>query len=774
MRIFLFLILFSVKLYSQVPIGQWRTHLPYSAGKNVEVTPDKVYCLTEGGLFYYSLKDNSNTILSKINGLSDVTISTIKYISAYNTLIVGYDNGNIDLIQDNNIYNISDIYRKQIIANKRINNVQFLSNGLTYLSCGFGIVLLDIDKKEIKDTYLIGENGTYVCVNDLCTDSTYLYAATNNGIYKALLNEPNLVNFNNWQIDTSLVNHQKKFSNIVYFKSHLIVFCNNDSINSNKIYSEELGNWIQYDTMFKNVRKMAVSEGKLLITCDYFVSSQEDYKGDKFFYSTFDSNFTPSPYDAQYSSDGQIWIADNNLGLVWGFPWYYTYTHTAPNGPSTNIAANIVADKNIVLTTTGGFNSSWNNLFSSPTFNILQNNEWNTLSNVNISGLNGSFDLLEIAIDPTNTNKYFIGSLGCGLFEFENNVLTNKFDQNNSSLQPFHPSYQVVMVTGMTFDEENNLWISNLGTQNYPNMLIVKKANGTWKSFNIYETINSSYISKIVIDKNNTKWVLLPRGKGLLAFNENKTIENTSDDLIKYVSVADENGEIISNEVYSLAVDKDGIIWVGTNKGVPYFYNPENVFDNNNFYAQQVKLPNETPGQANYLLEAETVTSITVDGANQKWFGTGSGGAFLMSSDCTKELLHFTKDNSPILSNSIISITIEPITGEVFFATDKGIISYRATATEPEEYFHDVKVFPNPVRHEYNGTIAISGLVSNCDVKITDITGNVVYQTKSEGGQATWNGRNYSGQKVSTGVYLVFCTNEDGTKKYVTKFLYFN
>ena len=758
----------------QVPIGQWRTHLPYSSAINVECAGDKIYCLSIGGLFVYSLSDNSTTILSKINGLSDVTIGTIKFISEENTLVIGYDNGNIDLIQNNTIYNISDIYRKPIISSKKINNINYI-NGTTYLSCGFGIVVLDVDKKEIKDTYFIGDNGTYIEVNEMCTDNTYLYAATSSGIYKALLNDPYLVNYANWSLITNIPNYNKKFSNIVNFDEHLITVYDDNGWDKDTVYAFDNNSWLVYDTSFKNVENITVSYNKLLVTSYYSISTQSSYKGAKDYYYSFVPSFSSLPMDADYSGEGTIWIADNNSGLVWRKSGEWTYSHTYPNGPNKKNAVSIVAGKNEVFAALGGHDISWGNLWQSGQIFWFKDQKWNSLTSSQIPELGPAIDLSEIAINPNNPSHVFFGSYGGGVLELNNGNFVALYDYTNSSLQTIIPNDKYyIRIGGLAFDQDENLWVTNSGNQSNINMLSVRKANGQWKSFSTFNEMLSFDISKIVIDKNNTKWIILPRGRGLFAFNENGTIDNTNDDNKKYVSVSDENGEIIANDIYSIAVDKDGIVWVGTNKGVPFFYNPENVFDGTNFYAQQVKIPNENPGQANYLLEAETVTAIAIDGANKKWFGTETGGVFLMSADGTQEILHFTKENSPLLSNSIISIAIEPVSGEVFFATDNGIISYRATATEPEENFHNVTVFPNPVRPGYNGTIAINGLISNADVKISDIVGNVVYQTKSEGGQATWNGRNFSGERVKTGVYLVFCTNDDGSKTYATKILFIN
>jgi hypothetical protein len=145
---------------------------------------------------------------------------------------------------------------------------------------------------------------------------------------------------------------------------------------------------------------------------------------------------------------------------------------------------------------------------------------------------------------------------------------------------------------------------------------------------------------------------------------------------------------------------------------------------------------------------------------------------WLFSADGTQQIHHFTTENSPLLSNIITSIAIHPLTGEVFFGTDRGVISYRGTATEGAETHSDVKVFPNPVRPEYDGFVSVSGLVTNNWIKITDISGNLVYQTRADGGQISWNGRDLKGQRVATGVYLVFSTSDFGEETVAAKVVF--
>ena len=313
------------------------------------------------------------------------------------------------------------------------------------------------------------------------------------------------------------------------------------------------------------------------------------------------------------------------------------------------------------------------------------------------------------------------------------------------------------------------MWVTNSGVNT---ILNVRKPDGTWKAFNFSGYINNDAIGNLIIDKNNQKWIIVPRDKGLLVFNDNNTLLNTSDDNIKKISNSIGNGNLPSANIFSIACDLDGEIWVGTDKGVAVFYNPENVFSGNNFDSQQILV--DQGGFYQPLLESETVTAIAVDGANRKWIGTQRAGVFLMSADGTKQLEHFTDENSPLFSNSIFSIVIDQLTGEVFFGTDKGIISYKGTATKGKEVNSDVLVYPNPVTENYTGLIAIKGLVNNADIKITDISGTLIYKTVAEGGQAVWNGKNFNGEKAKTGVYLVFSSNADGSETIVTKIMFIN
>jgi len=386
-------------------------------------------------------------------------------------------------------------------------------------------------------------------------------------------------------------------------------------------------------------------------------------------------------------------------------------------------------------------------------------------------GLIGKQDLVSVAVDPTNPNHVYAGSWINGLFEFRDNELVNFYNETNSPIQII-PGTDLIRVGGLDFDEDNNLWITCSDNQ-MP--VLVKMADGTWHELNYTSAMNADNVGEILVASNGYKWVLLPRGGGLFVFDDKGTPENINDDDYRKLSIYDEYGEVISNEVFSIAEDKNGSIWVGTNVGVVVYYNPEDVFTQSFFYGQQIKIPrNDGTNDADLLLGAETVTAISVDGANNKWFGTRSGGVFMTSSDGTEQMHHFNVDNSPILSNNIYCMDIVPETGEVFIGTEQGLISYRGESTEGDDDYNQVYAFPNPVKPDYEGPITIHGLVAGSYVKITDISGNLVFEMRSQGGQAIWQGVDFDGNRVHTGVYLVFASNEDGSKKTVTKILFVN
>lgn len=762
---FLFFAIYQTKA-QDVAIGTWRVHLPYNDAIAVTEAGSKIYCASNNGLFYYDKDENEVVRLSKVTGLSDIGVSTIKYNSFVNILVIAYSNTNIDLIEGDRVINISDIKRKSIPGNKVINDIFFKDN-LAYLACGFGIVVMDLSKKEIKDTYYIGEGGSYIEVFDIDIRENSLFAATKDGVLEASLSDPNLANYTAWSDHTALpdggnYNTMCNFNNKIYVNFSTGECCQGDTL---YVYDGISWEKAVLQTYSNEMVNDIGTHNNQFVVCNYFAVDIFDIAGIRVHRAA--DGGVQSPNEAIIDKDNYIWIADNNSGLIknWN-SWMYSLI--SPNGPKYSSVVDMKIDQSALYVASGGRTSSWGNLYNKQGFYSFIDGYWNTYDNAKIPELDTIWDITSLAIDPSNRTHIYAGSWGRGMAEFDNGSLVNVYDETNSSLKSIS-SYYWVGVGGLAYDGGNNLWVTNSGVTD---ALSVKKQDGSWQSFNFSGYVSGGEIGNLIIDDFGQKWIILPRGGGLMVFNDNNTISTTSDDQIKKLNNTEGQGALPSMEVVCFAKDLEGEIWVGTDAGVGVFYTPDAVFTNGNFDAQRIFI--EQDGHTQYLLETETVTAIAIDGANKKWIGTKNGGVFLTSADGTQQILNFNEDNSPLLSNSILGIAIDHETGEVFFGTEKGIISYKGTATLGGEEFENVYVYPNPVTSDYTGSIAVKGLVTNSNVKITDIAGNLIYETIAEGGQAIWTGKNFKGDKARTGVYLVFCSNDDGSKTYVTKLLFIN
>lgn len=775
-RIFIF---FSFLFYSfsitaqDVAIGGWKDHLSYKSAISVAEGNGKVYCATVSGIFTLSKADNSLDRLSKVTGLSDIEPSVLNFNKFNNKLIIAYKNSNIDIISDGAVVNIADLKRKNIAGNKSINNIWF-ENEFAYLACGFGIVVIDMNKLEVKDTYYIGPLGNAINVLDITTLNSKFYAATAAGIYTASMSNPNLANYVNW---TKMPMAGTPFPNGIY--NTIAAF--NNKIYAN--YSKYMTNGTQdadslyaYDPSTDSWSVPSVHSGfnettYLLRNCNNeLVMSQERHvitlSGTNL--GGYFNDFYSKPVSAVLDNSGVYWIADMKYGLVrWsapvGFANYY------PNGPSTSKVFNMDLSDGNLWVAPGGMET----FFTDGPY-IYSGGEWKAPRGFTAPvSMDSVYDIVDVLVDPKDSKRAYAASYAKGVVEFYDGSPIKVYNEGNSTIQPLNVvGYHQRWVYGMALDENSNLWVANTGVD--APLSVRSAGTGTWTAIDFRNILSpGKRLGRILIDKNDQKWVIITKGGGLLVYKGGTTATAVSGVNARELSSAQGNGKLPSDDVYSFAEDKDGEIWIGTNKGIGVFYNPENMFSGSNFDAQQILL--EQDGHVQILLETETVQAIAVDDANRKWIGTAKSGVFLMSADGITEIQHFNQDNSPLLSDNVKSIVIDHKTGEVYFGTDKGIISYRGTAIEGKDCFEDVYSFPNPVKPGYTGPIAIKGLVDNTTVKITDISGTLVYQTISQGGQAIWYGTNFKDERVSSGVYMVFCTTEDaGCQKIATKILLVN
>ncbi len=768
--ILLFVFFFSFfGSHAQHSQGAWQDYLSYTSATKVAVSPQKIYCVTEGGLFYYNLEDNS---VNKISGqvpLSDFGITDIAFSDENKVLVVAYKNSNIDLVyEDGTVVNVSDIERKQITGDKKINNISFSGNE-AFFSTGFGIVVLNLDKKEIKDTYLIGENGNALAIHDIEIFNEFIYAATETGLRRAEKEGTNLLDYNNWLKVENIPHTDNKFSQLETHAGKLIANYTPDEWDSDEMYILDGNEWIRYLPQIRYIYDMQSSGNYLVITNREDVSvigENNDVVQKINSYRFGDEQISPiKSRSAAVSADGSVWIADFENVLVRARG--DNYEKILPSGPFDNSIFSLNQYNSQLWIAPGGM-VGW----EKPRFQRYDNGQWKYFTSEDYPELDGFFNILAIAIDPLDENHFFAASWGGGLLEFRNDEFVKRYTNLNSPLEtaiPQQPNEPYVLIGGIAFDPQGDLWITNGQVAHNLHKLT---PSGEWTSFVLDKIANLWNTGELIITEREDKWILVLRGHD--AYVVDKTGDRKKQLLVTSYFNNGQN-EIFNrmNDVYCIAEDNEGAIWIGTSKGVAVYNNPSRIWDPETLYATQPSL-DLNDGVYHPLLATETVTAIAIDGADRKWFGTKNSGVYLISKTGEAEVLHFSKENSPLLSDQINSIAINQKSGEVFIATDKGLISYQGDAISGKDSYDNVYVYPNPVRETYDGPITITGLIENTDIKITDISGNLVFKTTSMGGQAVWDGTNLNGNRVKTGVYLVFCNDELGEETHITKLLFIN
>ncbi len=749
------LFLLTLKLPAQTPVGSWSDHLSYNTANSVAVGTNEVYVSTGSSILVYNKEYNELKKMSRINGLTETGISAISWSEQYQTLIIGYNNTNVDLLKDNTIINLPEIFQKYIPESKEIRRIR--TNGkYAYLACSFGIVVIDLIKKEVFDTWKPGPDTENTEVLDITFGTDEIFAATDKGVYSASLSSPGLSYFGNWQIINILPDPQGKYTTLIYSGGRLFVNKSDPLSSGDSIFViAETASLLSYLPGVINLSMDTAPAGFTVSS----PSSVRYYNSSGTIKLTINSFGPFTPDIAQAIADNNdIWIADIGSGLIRGRNMSDFSVLSLP-GPVSNDAFSITSYNGQTVICGGGTDPSWNSLHRPLRVSLFRNNSWSSVTDYKTD------DPVRALTDPSDENHLFVSSWGGGLLEYKNNNLVNHYTEANSPLQSIIPGKPYTRIFGLAMDNGKRLWMTQSGV---PGSLKGLKPDGTWIVNPV--TIDAPSIGELIITRPGYKWIILPGGYGLFILDDNSTPEQFNDDRYKRLVVEDTEKQPISS-VYSIAEDLDGNIWIGTGQGPLIYYNPERVFDEN-IKANRIKIPrNDGSGLSDYLLKTETITSIAVDGANRKWLGTSGSGVYFVAPDGTSALANFNEKNSPLLSDSIISLAVDNKTGDVWFGTSKGIQSFRGNATAGGEHFSNVYAFPNPVRENFAGNVTISGLVRDTQINITDISGNLVYKTISDGGEATWDLKTYNGKRVATGVYLIFCASSDGSQAFVTKIL---
>jgi ligand-binding sensor domain-containing protein len=753
--LFLF-VLFSINnVVSQIAIGEWNAHISYDHIVSVTGSSKDIYAASSRGIQIYKAQENHYRTLTTVKGLAEADISEVFYSQDNEMLCVGYNSGNFDLIHGDEITNFPQLYEQSVYPEKSINQIIEYKTQLL-LATDFGVLEFKPGTEKFGNTYSILD-GQNIAVYELATTSSYIYAATEQGIYYASTNAA-LTQPSSWRRMDFLPEFDRPFNCIDNLDEKVIVNYKNNEGND-KVYAIENNSNAQLISNSKEVvNDLQTYSDRLFIATN---ASVDIYNSQLSVIETIDSwsskGIAPS---ALYVDETGLWVGDVEAGLL-KRDKNGQIEQLRKNGPGSNNMFRVEASNGLVYLVRGGYNGSYEKKNFPAAMSVFQDRRWNNYNFNNIR------DLTEMVVDPGNKSHIYCGSWGDGLIEFNNQKLVETYTETNSALTL--SSSGDVRVRALLMDEENNVWMINHGTQ-HP--VVVRMADGEWVKHQ-YDKLENKQVGDIVMADNGFIWGFLPAEKSVFVIDNNDTPSKTSDDIVKIEQPVDKNGSVYdfkNDDIYAIAKDLEGYVWLATEAGILVETQPSRFFQREVFQPSRLKISQD--GNTNYLLRDNTVTNIVVDPGNRKWFGTERSGAFLFSENGDNMLNHFVEDNSPLLADEIVDMAIEEKSGEVFFITGRGVISYRGETSESKQDFSEAYVFPNPVKPDYSGPITITGLINDVNVKITDISGNLVYETVSEGGQAIWYGKDLNGRRVSSGVYLVFITNEDGSKTHVEKILF--
>jgi len=786
----LFYLFFFSAAWSQIAPGKWNYHLSMLNASEVVEAGQKIYFLSEGGLFYFNKKDNSIETITKNESISGADFSGLSYNETTKCIIVTYKNSCVDIIrEDGSIFPILDIKRKTISGDKSINGIANYGK-YAYLACSFGIVVVDIEKLQIKDSYIIGNYGSSMAINDVAFIDGYIFASTAEGIKYAPLEGKNLLDFSNWDNVENVFLKDFSYNILETGWGRLWAIHNTTEWNGDHTVSRHAADiWYpEFEADKGVIRNFKITNG-YLIYCEakpevVNVDGKEtvvDHASVVVYNEQREKVLTISTYpfakegveirplSAIIDNQGILWIADQNYGSI-----RYengNFTRLTPEGPFNNYVYSLTYADGVLWSASGGKNQYGENNYFDFNVNKLINGKWESF-NWNSGVIDRKYkDAIQVMPQPGNPDRFFVASWGFGLFEFENGTLKKVYNEKNSPLQTRVEGDNYTRIGGLGYDSGGNLWMTNSLVNNNLHKL---KPDGTWESLYLPEVANIDEINvgQILITKNDDIWIIVPhdKTKGIYVVNKDGSIKKQLDVIVQF-SNGTQTVNTPMNDVYSFAEDLDGAIWVGTSNGIAVYSDPTGVFTSGNIYANQPGLDLKD-GYYHALLQNVTVTSIVVDGGNRKWCGSKSDGLFLISDDGEHELEHFTTENSPLISDNITSLAYDGESGILYIGTQLGLVSYRTDSKDANEGFGKVYAYPNPVRENYKGNIYITGLVFDTNVKITTASGRLVYETKSNGGQAVWDGNDLAGNRVHTGVYLAFCASADGSQSTVTKILF--
>ncbi|MBS1535451.1 MAG: T9SS type A sorting domain-containing protein [Bacteroidetes bacterium] len=738
----------------------WKGYFSFNQITDLAQSSNKLIASSENAILIQDVLTGNIKTLNTVDGLSGLTITAVYYSSSLKKILIGYENGLMIVYNevDGSILYVVDILNKSIPQNvKRVNHFMDVA-GIIYVSCDFGVVQYNLNTLQFGDTYFIGPGGSQINISQTTVFNGRIYAASKtNGIFSADLNNPNLNDYNQWLNVSS-------FGCVAVEKTGINLVAVTNSGNLQRWQGSSFGSLAQLPEVAVDVRGndqyLLISTANHVLVYNASLALQSDIQSGQI-------TSAPSSFTCANLVDNNLFVGTQQNGIFNKVMTESAFNSITPDGPIRNNVFAITTTANNLWAVYGGYDLDYNPYsffgFSLPKFGMskLTKSGW---LNISAEEVLNARSLCRIAVNPNNEKQVFVSSYYSGLLKIENDIPNFLYNVTNTAPNGLQTvPGQVpddIRVNGSVFDNEGNLWMTN---SMVAKGIKVLKSNGQWQSYDMQDVVTTSTQFKsgrMIVDKNGTKWMTSWRN-GIIGFNEKYN------NRFKVISNSADGGNLPSFDTRAVAVDNRNQLWIGTLNGLRVLPSVDSFFSNDVLQSNPIIIVED--GLAQELLYEQSISDIFVDGANNKWIATVDSGVFYVSSDGQKTIYHFTTSNSPLPSNNINDVEANPVTGEVFFATAKGMVSFKGTATEANNNLSNVYVYPNPVRPEYSGTVKISGLTDKAHVKIADIEGNLVAEFITEGGTIEWDTTAFGKYRVASGVYMIFVSSEDGSDTTVKK-----
>lgn len=760
-QILFFTILVHSLSFAQLATGDWRIHTSFTNPTAVATDGNTVMCAFKTSVLEYDIAGGESSVWNYTNALSDIAISTVFYDHSSDSYWVGYENGNIDKIYKNTVFNIPYLKLASVSSTKKVN--KFTSyNGKLYAICDFGILVIDPKKNEIRDTYYTNNNGERNLAMIFLNDS--VYALTPKNLYKASANNPILADYGQWSPISSLAiplsEDSLSFSTMTTFSNQIFIAKIKEGFNGDSIIRYD-NNTVSYPlTSNIELNDITTFNDKLYVVTKYNTAIYDNSLNllDNIYQYSFGQSLNLQTLAV--TSSGDCFIADNDAGLIRFFNNWHS-VNVSLSGPANTEFYRATNIKGKMLFS-GGSVTKYTPAYNTPKAYTLADEVWNYFSRYNQTVLlnENVWDMNGVSFNPKDANNYAIGACGEKYSLFivkDDKQISEKYGSFNTIIEDI-PSNAVSCITDVKYDKKGNLWMLNMRS-NYPLKVLTK--DGVFYRFDTGSSTRQVLVDRLVLDDDGNPWFTVP-GVGVVGYFTNGTIEDASDDSYKILNQGEYTGALPNNDLSDILLDNNGKLWFTTSQGFSILNNPSGVATASPGQYNTYRPKIEYKGDVEYFLGKTNITCGVVDGGNRKWLGTANAGLFCLAEDGYEIIYEYNINNSKLISNTIFDIEFNSETGELFVLTDKGLVSLRTDASTGANDYKNVIVFPNPVQPDFDGVVTIQGIKTDSDVKVTDMAGNIVYATSSNGGTATWNCKKVTGEKVSSGVYLIWTAPKEG------------